>query len=103
MAVLPYPGNPPRTLRAIGGGSAAGPSHSRPIAALQFFGRYRGYSGHRDGVESGGSVANDPKQTWSVGSYLGPLLASFFLISGLSYKTTFNSELRISSFPLYSI
>src|SRR5271155_4097762 len=24
----PYPGKPPRTLRAIGGGSAAGPSHS---------------------------------------------------------------------------
>jgi hypothetical protein len=38
-----------------------------------------------------------------VGSYLGPLLASFFLISGLSYKTTFNRELRISSLPLYSI
>ena len=32
-----------------------------------------------------------------------PLLASFFLISGLSYKTTFNRELRISSLPLYSI
>jgi hypothetical protein len=29
--------------------------------------------------------------------------ASFVLISGLSYKTTFNSELWISSFPLYSI
>ena len=39
----------------------------------------------------------------SVGSYLGPSLPSCFLISGLSYKTTFNSELRISSFPLYSI
>jgi hypothetical protein len=38
-----------------------------------------------------------------VGSYLGPLLVSFFLISGLSYKTTFNNELRISSLPLYSI
>jgi hypothetical protein len=38
------------------------------------------------------------------GSYLGvPLLASFFLISGVSHKTTFNRELRISSFPLYSI
>jgi len=36
-------------------------------------------------------------------SYLGPWLASCFLISGLSYNTTFNSELRISSFPLYSI
>ena len=35
--------------------------------------------------------------------YLGPSLASRFLISGLSYKTTFKSELRISSFPLYSI
>jgi hypothetical protein len=40
---------------------------------------------------------------WSVRSYLGLLLASFFLISGLSYKTTFNKELRISSFPLYSM
>ncbi len=38
-----------------------------------------------------------------LGRYLGPLLASFFLISGLSYKTTFNKELRISNFPLYSI
>ena len=37
------------------------------------------------------------------GCYLGPLLPSFFLISGLSYKTTFNRELRISNFPLYSI
>jgi hypothetical protein len=36
-------------------------------------------------------------------SLRGPLLALFFLISGLSYKTTFKSELRISSFPLYSI
>ena len=44
-----------------------------------------------------------PKQTWSVGSYLGPLPASFFLISGVSHKTTFNRELRISSFPLYWI
>jgi hypothetical protein len=38
-----------------------------------------------------------------LGRYLGPLLASFFPISGLSYKTTFNRELRISNFPLYSI
>jgi hypothetical protein len=36
-------------------------------------------------------------------SYLGSLLASFILISGLSYKTTFNKELWISIFPLYSI
>jgi hypothetical protein len=49
------------------------------------------------------SVANDPTPDLSVGSYRGPSLASFFLISGLSYKTTFNSELRISSLPLYSI
>ena len=34
---------------------------------------------------------------------LGSSLMSCFLISGLSYKTTFNSELRISSFPLYWI
>jgi hypothetical protein len=46
---------------------------------------------------------DDAKPAIKRGSYLGPLLASFFLISGLSYKTTFNSELRISSFPLYSI
>ena len=44
-----------------------------------------------------GSVETTPKQTWSVGNYLGPLLASFFLISGVSYKTTFNRELRIAS------
>jgi hypothetical protein len=36
---------------------------SRPIAALQFFGRYRGHNGHRDTLEPAGSVANDPKQT----------------------------------------
>jgi hypothetical protein len=36
-------------------------------------------------------------------SYLGPSLALSFLISGLSYRITFNSEFRISSFPLYSI
>ena len=34
-------------------------------------------------------------------SYLVPSLPSCFLISGLSYKTTFNRELLISSFPLY--
>ena len=44
-----------------------------------------------------------PNRPSSVESYSGPSLASCFLISGLSYKTTFNSELRISSFPLYSI
>ena len=44
-----------------------------------------------------------PSRPSSVVSYLGPSLASCFLISGLSYKTTFNSELRISSFPLYSM
>ena len=31
--------SPPRTLRAVGGGSAAGPSHSRHFAAAQQFGR----------------------------------------------------------------
>ena len=46
---------------------------------------------------------DDAKPTIKRGSYLGPSLPSCFLISGLSYKTTFNSELRISSFPLYSI
>ena len=46
---------------------------------------------------------DDAKPAIKRGSYLGSSLASCFLISGLSYKTTFNSELRISSFPLYSI
>jgi len=32
--------SPPRTLRAVGGGSAAGPSHSRHFAASQQFGRF---------------------------------------------------------------
>jgi hypothetical protein len=36
----------------------------------------------------------------SAGSYLDPPLVSFVLISGLSYNTTFNKELWISSFPL---
>jgi hypothetical protein len=35
--------------------------------------------------------------------YLCLLLASFGLISGLSYKTTFSKELWISSLPLYSM
>jgi hypothetical protein len=35
--------------------------------------------------------------------YLGPLGASSFLIEGLSYRTTFNKELWISSRPLYLI
>src|SRR6202007_2745235 len=33
---------------------------SLPIAALQFFGRYWGHSGHRDALEPEGSVAIDP-------------------------------------------
>jgi hypothetical protein len=33
----------------------------------------------------------------------GCLASSLVLISGLSYKTTFNKELWTSSFPLYSI
>ena len=35
------------------------PGPSRPIAALQFFGRYWGHSGHRDALEPEGSVAID--------------------------------------------
>jgi hypothetical protein len=35
--------------------------------------------------------------------YSALMLASLILISGLSYKTTFNNELWTSSFPLYSI
>jgi hypothetical protein len=40
--------------------SAHGPL--RPIAALQFFGRNWGHSGHRDALEPEGSVAIDPKR-----------------------------------------
>ena len=39
---------------------------SRPIAALQFFGRYWGHSGHRDALGRQGSVANDPSATSAV-------------------------------------
>ena len=65
-------------------------------------------SGSRQGISGSARVAlkttlMTPNRPSSVGSYLGPSLPSCFLISGLSYKTTFNSELRISSFPLYSI
>src|ERR1700722_18306977 len=35
----------------------------RPIAALQFFGRYWRYCGHWDALEPEGSVANDPYAT----------------------------------------
>jgi hypothetical protein len=35
--------------------------------------------------------------------YFSLLPTSFGLISGLSYSTTFNRELRISSLPLYSM
>jgi hypothetical protein len=54
----------------------------------------------------GGCTRNDvddAKPAIKRGGYLNPLLATFFLISGLSYRTTFNRELRISSFPLYSM
>jgi hypothetical protein len=46
--------------------SLIGPS--RPIAALQFFGCYWGRSGHRDALESEGSVANDPNRTLTIDS-----------------------------------
>jgi hypothetical protein len=36
-------------------------------------------------------------------AHFGSSLASLVLISGLSYNTTFNKELWISSLPLYSI
>ena len=36
---------------------------SRPIVALQFFGRYWEHSGHRDALEPEGSVAKDPWAT----------------------------------------
>jgi hypothetical protein len=68
--------------------------------------RRSGVSGIGEKRKRRGCTRNDvdgAKPAIKRGSYLGPLLASFFLISGLSYKTTFNSELRISSFPLYSI
>ena len=48
-------------------------------------------------------AARSPGLYGSVRSYLGRLLVLVFLISGLSYKTTFNRELRISSVPLYSM
>ena len=72
-----------------------------PSDATQQYVRNRGRSGSaRPALETTLMTPNRPS---SVGSYLDPSLASCFLISGLSYKTTFNSELRISSFPLYSI
>jgi hypothetical protein len=40
MVVLLLLTSPPRTLRAVGGGSAAGPSHSRHFAATHHLGRY---------------------------------------------------------------
>ena len=62
--------------------------------------------GRSDKGKCGGCTRNDvddAKPAIKRGSYLGSSLASRFLISGLSYKTTFNSELRISSFPLYAL
>jgi len=60
MGGAPCPDKPRRTLGAVGGRSATGPFHSRPIAALQFFGRYWGHSGHRDALEPEGTVVNEP-------------------------------------------
>ena len=72
-----------------------------PSGATQRYVRNRGRGGSaRLALETTLMTPNRPS---SMGSYLGPSLASCFLISGLSYKTTFNSELRISSFPLYSM
>jgi hypothetical protein len=76
-------------------------SHLSPRGATQRYVRNRGRSGSaRLALET---MLMTPNRPSSVGSYPGPSLASCFLISGLSYKTTFNRELRISSFPLYSM
>ena len=80
---------------------ACGSTDWSPSGATQRYVRNRGRSGSA-GVALEMTLMT-PNRPSSVGSYLGSSLPSCFLISGLSYKTTFNSELRISSFPLYSI
>jgi len=52
--------SPPRTLRAVGGGSAAGPSHSRHFAATQQFGCFRSEADIEPFSVCSEPVANDP-------------------------------------------
>ena len=51
MATLLLLTSPPRTLRAVGGGSAAGPSHSRHFVATRQVGRFSEKSRHRAAVD----------------------------------------------------
>ena len=104
-APLAYRRRPPQQLRQLGEvhrqpPRLAGQPIWSPSGATQRYVRNREKWNVRPALETALMTPNRPS---SVGSYLGPSLASCFLISGLSYKTTFNSELRISSFPLYSI
>jgi hypothetical protein len=99
----PYQGRPAQSGRQYRHPPCRGPRQPiwSPSDATQQYVRNWGRSGRaRLALETTLMTPNRPS---SVGSYLGPSLPSCFLISGLSYKTTFNSELRISSFPLYSI
>ena len=61
--------SPPRTLRAVGGGSAAGPSHSRHFAATQQFGRFRSEADIERFSVCTEPVAFDPEQKSSQGRY----------------------------------
>jgi hypothetical protein len=63
MAVLLILASPPRTLRAIGGGSAAGPSHSRHFAGLQNLVVLGGIADINWQARPAASVANDPQRT----------------------------------------
>ena len=53
---------PPRTLRAVRGGSAAGPSHSRHFERAQQSGRFQVKADIKRQAGSAGSVANDPER-----------------------------------------
>ena len=53
----------PRTMSAFGGGSAAGPSHSRHFATTLHFGRFRGEAEVGRAAEFAASVETDPTET----------------------------------------
>jgi hypothetical protein len=83
MAVLLILASPPRTLRAIGGGSAAGPSHSRYFTATQ--------NSIAFGAKRISTVGRDP-QHQSRMTRLGPRLSRF-----IALQTTLNPAPLVAS------
>jgi hypothetical protein len=88
---------PPQQDRSLENGEMEKERHATATAHVLRSCRGRCGSGQGGEFKRGRSTAS--RQS-SAGRYLDPPLVFFVLISGLSYNTTFNKELWISSFPL---